>query len=1250
MEIKKKVINGATVEYGHTFDEYDELYGLSYDDGELWDFSKEDFTNGAIEPRKNMIYWSIKDENGNERFYETDIIEESCKVRKEDKEDLDEERLDEGTSNFGTGPDNFPLLVFYTIDEFYDMMRYDPDCPQEEDFEKEDENGHYYIDDEAYEDAREEFEQKYWDENNICVLDEDQQERLEDALYDFNNETQRIAENRYAEENTDDYYDLKDVKLNIEPGYYSAAYIDVEHEDYLEDLSDGFREEQYKRFEDFFKKIKEELGLTHLSAGPAASDGTRGYSIVKEDKEEPLEEKKKKDKGIVATGYDLEKSTSFINHALGSDCATCEDYDDLDKYDLDSYIKDDDVCVYLFPEGTTRKDIAAATYHYNLKYLGKVEDTQEGRTYIDIALMGKYSDLKKYGDEYLGGYIMHPDYIWKEEEWEEMGPLPITEDWGDNQNKKFTINVKNGLYIGDLCYALDNDVYYGIWGGNDFEDGEYYTDDGLEFAMVGTAYGDGNYDGDDGHHYPVDAGIIGICDADLATKDRASELGRIIPNVTGKVTISYDNGTITIKTNCPYPDNEINIYTDESVFDESLKESEEVARVEYCVMDKLNNNIECFDNTDDAIAFAKDHEGVRVLEVKYGPKDEHGDEDELSAEEVWSIRESLDETIKDGKPYFYIKFWEDEERRDQGESDIFMQEFETKEEAIKQARKLVDRDGFASVEVFYTPKGDVNENDDELVFGYDGVDTWTESLKESNKKYALIVNGEWYSTHDSYEKAGEAKDRLLDACGEDPDTRKYYGIYPNVEIREIDESLTESMKSEVTKWWNDVEDANIDMKWGFRIDNGNYDDVEAMHAAMFDMLDELKEKGAFELFKQGKKIYNKYAKYSKYNDGGLLTPYDKDESLNEDTTTLKDGTEIDEFDSYEEAHDYLVNYAKENNIEHYAIVEDSYEVPHGLLFIEYDETGEEKSHYPLVSYKNEALEDPSDGLDRLRREMGRKFLPPQRRPKKRYYYELYWYADEDEDGNWLGDPIFKKFPSMKAAIEWYNAHKEDKDKFGMNYPTSWSENESLKEAGKTSAQKYNNKLDAIFRTYKDTNDKMANFLLDKGVSQEEVDDLKKNTGLGDNALLQKIIELGVKDEFFNDDKRECVETYKAWSIKADPLKEEVTILLKNKDNVWEEFAQVENCPTKDMLEEDIVKNYSTLVKRVLKENNCKILKEEDLYCIHLKVKDENGKVIKDVDLDTCGSKKEMEEKKKQLEEVSPEDSYHNRNFYSLRKK
>lgn len=65
----------------------------------------------------------------------------------------------------------------------------------------------------------------------------------------------------------------------------------------------------------------------------------------------------------------------------------------------------------------------------------------------------------------------------------------------------------------------------------------------------------------------------------------------------------------------------------------------------------------------------------------------------------------------------------------------------------------------------------------------------------------------------------------------------------------------------------------------------------------------------------------------------------------------EDEDEIETFDTYDEAYKYLEKYAKDNSIKNYAIVEDSYEVKNGLLFIEYDENGEEIDHYPLVQYR-----------------------------------------------------------------------------------------------------------------------------------------------------------------------------------------------------------------------------------------------------------------------------------------------------------
>lgn len=84
---------------------------------------------------------------------------------------------------------------------------------------------------------------------------------------------------------------------------------------------------------------------------------------------------------------------------------------------------------------------------------------------------------------------------------------------------------------------------------------------------------------------------------------------------------------------------------------ESLKEEDEVASVEYCVMDELDNNIECFEKEEEAIEWAKDNGGFRVLEVSYGPRDEYGDEEELGCVEIWALEDEdeIEESKKEKK-------------------------------------------------------------------------------------------------------------------------------------------------------------------------------------------------------------------------------------------------------------------------------------------------------------------------------------------------------------------------------------------------------------------------------------------------------------------------------------------------------------------------------------------------------------------------------------------------------------------------
>lgn len=84
---------------------------------------------------------------------------------------------------------------------------------------------------------------------------------------------------------------------------------------------------------------------------------------------------------------------------------------------------------------------------------------------------------------------------------------------------------------------------------------------------------------------------------------------------------------------------------------------------------------------------------------------------------------------------FKIQYWLTEEDREEGFSDIFIDVFETLEEAIAVAKKMIDRGDVASVEV-------LNEHD-EMVWGYDGIGTWgpeKDADDEDLRKYKEITS------------------------------------------------------------------------------------------------------------------------------------------------------------------------------------------------------------------------------------------------------------------------------------------------------------------------------------------------------------------------------------------------------------------------------------------------------------------------------------------------------------------------------
>lgn len=61
-------------------------------------------------------------------------------------------------------------------------------------------------------------------------------------------------------------------------------------------------------------------------------------------------------------------------------------------------------------------------------------------------------------------------------------------------------------YIGDLCYALTDEQWDEVSGG---DEGKYTLSDGTEVVIMYTAWGDGAYDSNRNTSHSVDSGSIG---------------------------------------------------------------------------------------------------------------------------------------------------------------------------------------------------------------------------------------------------------------------------------------------------------------------------------------------------------------------------------------------------------------------------------------------------------------------------------------------------------------------------------------------------------------------------------------------------------------------------------------------------------------------------------------------------------------------------------------------------------------------
>ena len=114
--------------------------------------------------------------------------------------------------------------------------------------------------------------------------------------------------------------------------------------------------------------------------------------------------------------------------------------------------------------------------------------------------------------------------------------------------------LKAGKYfVGDPCYVIPEDRWleyldlmkksalYKETGGNQ----ALFEMDGHQVWVASTMYGDGEYPGSDGYHYPVDAGLIGVTPIELCKLDQfTDECGRTI-EVNG-LGVDEEGGTIYI--------------------------------------------------------------------------------------------------------------------------------------------------------------------------------------------------------------------------------------------------------------------------------------------------------------------------------------------------------------------------------------------------------------------------------------------------------------------------------------------------------------------------------------------------------------------------------------------------------------------------------------------------------------------------------------------------------------------------------
>lgn len=204
-------------------------------------------------------------------------------------------KLTEGTSNFGNNG-IFPLYCGITYDELEQEMEFEDDIPERDT----DEFG--------------EYQEKWFNENSSFsswVYDEEL-DSIKDEINDLNNKIENFASdncwNERKEDYSQDYYEIKDLHVTLEPGYYEGFCIKVENQsslDYIENKK--LKHEIIDIITKGLKEIGEKWHLDNLQVYAHFNNGEVIYTKVDEAK------KKRGNIKSRTTCGDVEKNIQIFN-------------------------------------------------------------------------------------------------------------------------------------------------------------------------------------------------------------------------------------------------------------------------------------------------------------------------------------------------------------------------------------------------------------------------------------------------------------------------------------------------------------------------------------------------------------------------------------------------------------------------------------------------------------------------------------------------------------------------------------------------------------------------------------------------------------------------------------------------------------------------------------------------------------------------------------------------------------------------